>query len=293
MRLQFHLQRLVAPERVLGAYPNGHFYSPVVNPAEVAVEADRIWDDSLECAGIDFDSQGQRLLLVDDFPRLLEGFDYPQRREILACSTDYYLENSQFSWLDARALFVLIRKFMPRRIVEVGSGFSTLLMADVKRRFLDPGCSLTCIEPYPREFLRRPELDISLRVEQVQQTPLRVFSELEAGDVLFIDSSHVAKTGSDVNFLLFEVLPALKPGVYVHIHDIFLPREYPRSWVVDENRSWNEQYVVHALLMHSSALRIIFAADYAARAFPRLVEAALSLAPGTAFGGSSLWLVRT
>lgn len=292
MRLQFHLQRIVAPERVPGAYPNGHFYSPVLDPTEIAGDADRIWNDSLECQGIDFDPQGHRRLLVDDFPRLLEGFGYPQRRGLLAAPTEYYLENSQFSWLDARALFVLIRKFMPRRIVEVGSGFSTLLMADVKRRFLDPGCSLTCIEPYPRAFLRLPELDISLRVEQVQQTPLRVFAELEAGDVLFIDSSHVAKTGSDVNFLLFEVLPALKPGVYVHIHDVFLPGEYPHNWVVEEKRNWNEQYMVRALLMHSSAFRIIFASNYALLLFPRLVEAALSIAPGTAFCGSSLWLVK-
>ena len=103
-----------------------------------------------------------------------------------------------------------------------------------------------------------------------------MFEKLEAGDVLFIDSSHVAKTGSDVNYLFFEVLPRLRRGVRVHVHDIFLPIEYPRDWVIDENRSWNEQYVLRALLMFSSGSASCSVARMPTRA-PRVVASALGL----------------
>ncbi|MEO8801981.1 MAG: hypothetical protein ABI304_11880, partial [Rudaea sp.] len=118
------------------------------------------------------------------------------------------------------------------------------------------------------------------------------FTALESGDVLFIDSSHVAKTGSDVNYLYFEVLPRLAPGVRVHIHDIFLPHDYPREWVLDENRSWNEQYLLRALLMHSKGFRVIFGCSYAFWRFPELVRTALAHPNGHAFAGGSFWIER-
>jgi hypothetical protein len=124
----------------------------------------------------------------------------------------------------------------------------------------------------------------------VQDVALEVFDELQAGDVLFIDSSHVAKTGSDVNRLYFDVLPRLATGVRVHIHDIFLPHDYPRAWVLDENRSWNEQYLVRALLMDSRRLRVRFGSAYAWTTFPDKVARALGVPRERAFGGGSLWL---
>jgi len=123
-------------------------------------------------------------------------------------------------------------------MIEVGSGFSSLLIADVNTRFLNNSCKFQCIEPYPREFLVGGVAGVSeLIVQKVQDIPPGYFETLDEGDILFIDSSHVCKTGSDVNFLYFEILPRLKPGVLIHIHDIFLPLEYPQEWVIDENRS--------------------------------------------------------
>jgi len=118
------------------------------------------------------------------------------------------------------------------------------------------------------------------------------FTSLQAGDILFIDSSHVAKTGSDVNFLYFEVLPRLASGVRIHVHDILLPADYPKDWVLRENRSWNEQYVLRALLMYSTGFRVMFGCNYAFRGFPGLVAAALGDPNGPSFGGGSLWLER-
>ena len=128
--------------------------------------------------------------------------------------------------------------------------------------------------------------------DKVQRVSIEEFASLEAGDFLFIDSSHVAKTGSDVNRIYFEVLPTLAPGVHIHIHDIFLPNEYPQSWVVDENRSWNEQYLVRALLMYTKGFRIEFGCSYAFHAFPELVIKALAHPKGHGYGGGSLWLTK-
>ena len=153
---------------------------------------------------------------------------------------------------------------------------------------------ITCVEPHPRPFLARgvPGVTRLLRT-RVQEVPLQLFETLAPGDVLFIDSSHVAKTGSDVNTLLFDVLPRLTPGVRIHVHDIFLPHDYPKPWALEDNRSWNEQYVVRALLMFSSGFRVIFGSSYGFWRFPAEVRAALAHPRGVACGGSSLWVERT
>jgi len=273
------------------AHPNGHFYSPVVDPADI--DPDRIWPARPEILGIDFDDLGHERILRETFPRFMPEYDYPEHLDESPELRQFYTRNSQFSWLDSRALFVLLREWRPRRLIEVGSGFSTLLALDVNQRFFDGNCEITCIEPYPRAFLREDASDGKRLIkEKVQNVALSEFETLDAGDILFIDSSHVAKTGSDVNFLYFEVLPRLKPGVRVHIHDIFLPHEYGRNWVIEENRSWNEQYLLRALLMHSKGFRVVFGSSYAFWRFPELVRDALAHPKGYAFAGGSFWIER-
>jgi hypothetical protein len=276
------------------AHDNGHFYSPVVDPSELQAQKERLWPTNPEILGVDFDDDGHERILRELFPKYIADYDYPERLEESPELQQFFTRNSQFSWLDSRALFVLLRAWRPRRMIEVGSGFSTLLSADVNTRFLDSAMELTCIEPYPRAFLRSAIPGVARVLEQkVQDVPLAEFAALEAGDILFIDSSHVAKTGSDVNFLYFDVLPRLAPGVRIHIHDIFLPHEYLRQWVLEQNRSWNEQYLLRALLMHSTAFRVVFGCSYAFWRFPELVRAALNLPGGHAFAGGSFWIERT
>lgn len=273
-------------------FPPGHFYSPIVNIDDVKKYEEKIWPQMPVILGIDFNDTSHLEFLTDIFPRFIGDYDYPERLEESADLNAFYTQNSQFSWLDSRTLFVLMRKLQPRRIIEVGSGFSSLLMADVNRRWLDGSCEITCIEPYPRPFLAKGIDGIAKLIDlPVQEVSLDVFSALEAGDILFIDSSHVAKTGSDVNHVFFEILPRLKPGVMVHIHDIFLPHDYPKEWAIGDNRSWNEQYVLRALLMFSSAFTVVFGGSYALWRFPARVADALALG-GRVFGGASLWLRR-
>jgi len=273
------------------ARENGHFYSPVVDPAELDVS--RLWPQEPQVLGIDFNDSSHEHVLREVFPRFMRDYDYPERLEETSELKQFYTRNSEFGWLDSRTLFVLLREWKPQRMIEVGSGFSTLLAADVNSRFLGGTTEITCIEPYPRTFLTQGIPGVArLLTDKVQNVALNEFEELQAGDILFIDSSHVAKTGSDVNFLYFDVMPRLAKGVRIHIHDIFLPCEYPRQWVIDENRSWNEQYLLRALLMHSNAFRVIFGGSYANWRFPELVQEALAHPRGLCLPGCSLWIER-
>jgi hypothetical protein len=289
-RLARLLKRLASSSNPATLFPAGHFYSPIVDTAELKSRQASVWPAAPSILGIDFNDNYHREVLERFFPAYYGGFDYPKGQD--GDPLSFYIENDQFSWLDCRALFVLLLAWRPTRFVEVGSGFSTLLAADVNRRFLGGSMAITCIEPYPRSFLRSPKLGIErLLVAKVQDVDPLTFSALEAGDVLFIDSSHVAKTGSDVNYLCFEVLPRLRAGVRIHFHDIFLPMEYPQPWVLEENRSWNEQYVVRALLMFSTRFKVLFGSSYALSAHAGALRRALN-DPASVYGGGSLWVER-
>lgn len=277
---------------VRSAHPNGHFYSPVVDPEEISARLHQIWPKEQSILGIDFNDAQQHQLLADIFPVHLPKYDYPEKRDQSQKIESFFTQNSQFSWLDARAFFVFLCEWRPKNLIEVGSGFSTLMAADVKHRFLDDKMKITCIEPYPRPFLQELKGVDRLLKQKVQDVSLDEYAQLGAGDVLFVDSSHVSKTGSDVNFLYFEVFPRLNPGVHIHVHDIFFPHDYPRDWVVDENRSWNEQYLLRALLMYSTAFKVDFSCSYAFWKFPELLRTVLALPNARAFGGGSIWLRR-
>jgi hypothetical protein len=271
------------------AFPDGHFYSPVVDPAELREHDDVIWPAEVaDNPAVDYRAAAQRELL-GAVARYATDFDYPQERPDPARG-GFVERNGKFEGLDARMLFCLLRHLRPRRVIEVGSGFSSLLAADVNRRFLGGSTEIVCIEPFPPPFLEQPVEGLTELIERkVQEVPIAVFQRLGEGDVLFIDSSHVAKTGSDVNSLYFRVLPALHAGVVLHVHDVFLPDDYPREWVLGEQRSWSEQYVVHALLTYSHGLEVLFGSAYAARRFPELVRQVF----GIDCGGGSLWLRKT
>jgi len=269
------------------AFPDGHFYSPVIDPAELREREDAIW--STPQAGgsaVDYREEAQRELLAAVAP-YARDFDYPLDVPEADEAAGFYQRNGKFEGLDARMWFCLLRHLHPRHVIEVGGGFSTLLAADVNHRFLGGSVELIAIEPYPPPFLRDGVAGLGeLRERKVQEVPVDFFRRLGEGDVLFIDSSHVAKTGSDVNYLILQVLPILRRGVVLHVHDIFLPAEYPKEWVLGEQRSWNEQYVVQALLSFSSSFEILFGSAYASRFLSGPVRRVF----GLDCGGGSLWL---
>jgi predicted O-methyltransferase YrrM len=286
---QLDEQRLELEElhRRAGLYPLGHFHSPVPDLEEVRARDHQIFDPPAELAGIDLRSDAQ-LALVDELARY--AADQPFGAEPKD-GLRYHYDNDYFGWGDGLVLFCMLRHLRPARVVEVGSGFSSALMLDTAERFLDAAPELVFIEPFPgrlQGLLRDADKDrVTLLSQPVQDVDRAVFDRLEPGDVLFIDSSHVTKVGSDVNLLLLEVVPRLRPGVHVHVHDVVWPFEYARKWVY-QGRAWNEAYLLRALLVGNPRLRITFWSSQLAACHSEQVAAALPLWQRDS--GTSMWL---
>jgi hypothetical protein len=215
-----------------------------------------LWSRPSKLLGIDMNETAQVDLLLG-FSRFRDEY---QRFPTVPTEEDnrFYLGNGLFDGVDALVAYCMVRHFQPRSVIEVGSGFSSLVLGDAAAK--NGYAGVICIEPSPREFLRRgfPGLQ-TLMEKNVQEIDLEFFSQLQSGDFLFIDSSHTVKIGGDVNYLFLEVLPRLNPGVLVHVHDIFLPFEYRRDWVLDEFRFWTEQYLLQAFLTFNSEFEVLLA----------------------------------
>lgn len=268
------------------AFPAGHFYSPVPNWKEVARDAKRLFRAGRPLHGIDLRADEQ-LALFHELVQLYREVPYGRRDDLR-----YTLDNPNFGPGDAVILHLMIRHLRPRRIVEVGSGYSSCVMVDTNELFFDDAVDCTFIDPHPellRSLLRRHDR-VRVLGKRVQDVPDATFSALEANDILFIDSSHVLKTGSDLNHLLFEVLPLLRPGVAVHFHDIFFPFEYPQSWVLDLHLAWNELYALQAFLQYNSAFEIEFFNSFITAAHKELFRERMPLVMKNP--GGSLWLRR-
>jgi predicted O-methyltransferase YrrM len=277
-----------AAQGVRLAYPPGHYYSPVVNP-ELAVKHARL-DPNLppaELKGLRYPAEAMAGFWAEH-AKLLEAASFPLQKDD---TRRYYTENPIYPIGDAAILRAIILKQRPARIIEIGSGMSTACMLDT----LEEGrlqTAITCIEPYPQRLyasLQAGDRERLTVIERpVQEVPVETFAALGAGDILFIDSTHVMKTGSDVNYELFEILPSLNPGVLIHFHDLHYPFEYPKGWVVDKNFSWNEIYAVRAFLMYNDAFEIVFHGSFFARRNRQLVHS--TYAPILRNPGGSLWI---
>lgn len=236
-----------APVRM--AFPPGHFYSPVVDTAGISrfFDRDEVKKPPRTLPDVDLRESEQLALLARLEPFGKDIF-FPEMQER---GLRYFYKNEFFSHVDANILYGMMRLFQPKQIIEVGSGFSSAAMLDVNERVFGSSIKFTFVEPYPDRLLSLlTEEDLQntqIVSDDVQTCDPESFSRLNEDDFLFIDSSHVCKTGSDLQFLLFDVLPRLNPGVIVHFHDIFYPFEYPRDWV-QEGRSWNEAYLLRAFL---------------------------------------------
>jgi predicted O-methyltransferase YrrM len=236
--------------------PPGHFFSPIPDLEEVKQREPRIWGTMpAQLPGIDLNEKEQ-LALFDELAVYYPELPFPATKSE---SRRYHYLNSSYSYSDGIFLFSMIRRNRPRRIIEVGSGNSSCVMLDTNELFFNNSIELTFIEPYPQLLfsLMREEDKANNRVmvEKLQDVKLEVFETLEENDILFIDSTHVSKIDSDVNYLFFEILPILKKGVYIHIHDISYPFEYSRQWIY-EGRAWNETYLMRAFLQYNHVFKI-------------------------------------
>ncbi len=227
------------------------YYSPI--PDLDALPAD-VFDRRSELRGIRFD--------LDEQVAWIERHLAEAMREFATGSSGAYtVDNASYGRVGADLLHGVVRGLKPRRIVELGSGHSTLIMAAAAERNRAEGAEteLRTFDPYPS--VAKPGLPglAALEAVRAQDVPLEVFTSLEQGDVLFVDTTHTVKLDSDVNRIVLDILPALPPGVLVHVHDIFLPYEYPRQWPEESGFHWAEQYLLQAFLAGNSGFEVLAA----------------------------------
>jgi hypothetical protein len=245
-------------------------------------------DDSQPCPGIDIQVERQ----IDRLKTLSKHFrDFPFP-PLPDSEFRYHYQNSMYGLGDGLLLYAFLRHYRPQQLIEIGSGFSSALMLDTVDRHPETQTRFTFIEPLPRRLQRllRPQDTERCRIirKNVQKVDLSFFKALNENDILFIDSSHVVKIGSDVSHILFEILPSLKRGVLVHFHDIWWPFEYPREMIM-EGRIWNEPYFLRSFLQFNHTFEIIYFASYLEKVHR---EVFLEQTPDHLCGasGKSLWL---
>lgn len=201
----------------------------------------------------------------------------------------FYWNNTAFSGSDAMSYYCMIRHLKPQVILEVGSGYSTLVAAEAVRQ--NGEGEIICIEPYPMEFVRDIQQVQSIVKEKVENVDLSFFNEvLGDGDILFIDSTHTVKAGSDCLYLYLKVIPHLASRITIHAHDIFLPEPYPMAWRLEKHIYWSEQYLLLALLLDSCTYRVLYGSNY-----HRLLnhdQLKQLMGEKASVGGGSFWFVR-
>ena len=261
-----------------------HFYSPQPTISELSPA---LWDGPRYLTpAFSVDMEGMQTLF-----RELSVFAKELADLRRTGTTGFYWDNVFFPNFDAIIYYGLCRRFRPKVVLEVGSGFSTHIALRAAEK--NTVTQVHCIEPYPTPTLKAVEGRLSqILVQRVQDVPLDVFGKLQANDILFVDTAHVSKIGGDLNHLLFKVLPCLPAGVFVHFHDIFLPYEYPREWITARNWFWNEQYFLLAFLMYNEVFRTIFMNHYFLRAHLQIVTESLRGLDLGPLQGASFWLRR-
>ncbi len=266
--------------------PPGHFYSPLPSEGEVAAAFSR-GGFGPPFPAIDLNEDGQ-FAILKEFAAYYPELPFP---ESAAAGRRFHLANPSYGPYDAFVLYCVMRRLQPRRVVEVGCGFSSAAILDLNDVLFSGQLALTFIDPDLAQFRRllfAGEVCRATLIEKpVQDVPIEAFESLGANDILLIDTSHVAKVGSDVNHLIFKVLPALKPGVWIHIHDVTGNLEYPRQWF-DEGRAWNELYVLRAFLMYNKAFKVMFSSALMFNEHHEFLREHMPMC--AAGGGGQLWL---
>lgn len=241
-----------------------NYYSPI--PDIYDLEKRDIWDKRSELRGIDFRTDEQKRLLRALGERFSKECQWPLERK--EHSLEFYLQNPCFSYGCAASTHCMIRHAKPATVIEIGSGMSSRVIAKAlavnREETMSEGAHII-VDPYPDELVKKGSLGVKEVIERkVETLDLEFWQRLRSGDILFIDSGHCVRIGGDVNYLFLDVLPRLAPGVIVHIHDIALPREYPKAYATSETfrQFWTEQYLLQGFLCFNNEFEILLAMSY-------------------------------
>lgn len=278
-----------------------HYYSPIPDTREIMARTHEIFESNRKMTGLSMNEEKQKVFLEEVIAKYSKEVDFNTSVEPWEQQRKFSYHNAPFKNKDAEAYYSIIRHFEPNTIIEIGGGGTTILAAQAIRKNKSEGheTKLICIEPYPVEVQNgapylTEEIDCleCLVRKELQQVPLMFFEALSKNDILFIDSSHVAKIGSDVLYEILEILPILKPGVLIHFHDIFFPREYHKDWILKNNNFfWNEMYILHAFLLFNNSFEVIFGSSYMHHMYPDLVKKSLPYVDDQESGGS-FWIQK-
>ncbi len=254
-----------------------HFYFPV---PKLKSFQDKDWKACRPCAAVDFRLPEQIQRLKTDILPYSPEWTFPE--SLPNGKREFHFNNGFFERIDAEVAYSFVRHRKPNRIIEIGSGNTTLVMAAALRKNAEEGHpgELISIEPYPAPYLKEGLAGLTELIEKpVQQVPLDLFRTLQHNDILFIDSSHVVSMDSDVLYEVLRILPEIAPGVLIHFHDIFTPLDYPEKFVMTNLCFWGEQYMLEAFLSFNCAFRVVWSSsamqqfhpDVLRQAFPQWV----------------------
>lgn len=275
-------------EEVMRFVPPGHFFSPIPSLDEIRKDEKRIFESvPRDIIGVEL-HEAEQLTLLDELACSYKEMPFQSHK---VDGLRYYFENPSYSYSDAIILHCMIRYLKPKRIIEVGSGFSSCVTLDTNELYFNGSILTTFIEPYPRLFMSLVKEEDKGRIKlfpyRLQDVNVSEFEALQANDILFIDSTHVSKIDSDVNRIVFEILPRLAPGVHIHFHDIFYPFEYPKEWVY-EGKAWNEAYVLRAFLQYNTAFRVVLMNTFMERYHESFFQERMPLCLKNT--GGSIWI---
>jgi predicted O-methyltransferase YrrM len=266
-----------------------HFYQPIPDSRTLGLS---IWQKRYSLDGLNFDAPRQ-LALLQEFRQWKSEYDsFPFAKP--NGRPEYFVNNGSFESVDGEVLYCMIRKFKPRRIIEIGAGYSTYVSAQAaaeNSRGGAPSCEHIAIDPYASESLLAglPKATRVVR-QKVEEVPFAEFETLGQNDVLFIDSSHVVRIGGDVTHEYLEILPRLKKGVVIHCHDIYLPAEYPQDLILRDHNFWTEQYLLHAFLLFNQAFEVLWAGSYMHLEHPDLLSDTFASYRRGSFWPMSFWI---
>ncbi|MEM9446965.1 MAG: class I SAM-dependent methyltransferase [Cyanobacteria bacterium P01_E01_bin.6] len=244
-----------------------HYYEPLPKFSEITKE--KILERrSSECINWNLDTQLDLIKKLSDYSVEIHRIDNRHDAE-----SGFNFFNATYPELDAAVYYTLLRELKPSKVIEIGSGYSTQIATKAISKNCQEGKEgkIISVEPYPRQMLTEGTLDVELVTQRVETIDLNFFEQLSAGDILFIDSTHTVKFDSDVCREILEILPTIPSGVWIHIHDIFFPYDYPPKWLIEERRAWSEQYMLEAFLAYNHQFEVTLANHWLSVDYPQEV----------------------
>lgn len=259
------------------------YYSPIPHTGSLP---EALWTRPRSLGGVSWDEEAQLRYLEQHLAGYVSEFSPPP---------GFRFDNGLYGAIDTELLHAMVRHLKPKRLVELGSGVTSVIMGAACERNRAEGHPVRyrAFDPYPQStMVEATRRATELVLQRAEDIALDVFQELGAGDILFVDTTHTVKTGNDVLRIVLDVLPALAPGVVVHFHDILLPWEYPRQWLEEEEWYWAEQYLLQAFLAFNERFEVLVGAYALSRSFGHVVAQLFPSFPPAIGGPGAFWLVR-